>query len=200
MAFAQPLRRQLNIQLDEHLPVDNGLSRVYRFGSALVGLVLLTFGVLGLVDRIGFFSTGDDSVGGLSTNGALSVLSVAVGLLLLIGAVRGGNFASTLDIVLGIGFLLSGFVNLALLETSANVLNFGLQNVLFSFAVGLLLLIFGMYGRVSGGLDHSNPYWRARHPEQAERERRAYAFSRQQYAAPRPGSSPPRVLRGRPER
>lgn len=109
---------------------------------------------------------------GLSTNGALSVLSICVGLLLFIGMVIGGNFASTLNMVIGIVFVLSGFVNLALLDTGMNFLAFQIQNVLFSFVVGLLLMMFGMYGRVSGGLAHDNPYWRARHPEEVAEEER----------------------------
>ena len=40
------------------------------------------------------------------------------------------------------------------------------------FVVGLLLMCFGMYGRVSGRLPHDNPYWQARHPERAAEERR----------------------------
>ncbi|WP_406097333.1 DUF4383 domain-containing protein [Streptomyces sp. NBC_01013] len=158
--------------LDEQLPVDHRLSRVYRIGAGVMGLVLLAFGILGLIDKIGFFDTGGDTVAGLSTNGALSVLSICVGLLLFIGMVIGGNFASTLNMVLGIAFILSGFVNLALLDTGLNFLAFEIQNVLFSFAVGVMLMMFGMYGRVSGGLPHDNPYWRARHPEEAEREQR----------------------------
>jgi hypothetical protein len=154
-------------KLDEHLPVDHRLSQVYRVGAGVTGLVLLAFGILGLIDKIGFFDTGGATVAGLNTNGTLSVLSIIVGMLLFGGMVIGGNFASTLNIVLGVAFLLSGFANLALLQTSANFLAFHLQNVLFSFAVGLMLLIFGMYGRVSGGLAHDNPYWRARHPEEA---------------------------------
>ncbi|MFJ2896134.1 DUF4383 domain-containing protein [Streptomyces sp. NPDC087218] len=165
-------RRRKATALDKHLPVDHRLSRVYRVGAGLMGLVLFVFGVLGLIDRIGFFSTGGATVAGLNTNGALSVLSICVGLLLFIGMVIGGNFASTLNMVLGVAFLLSGFVNLALLETDYNFLAFHLQNVLFSFVVGLMLMVFGMYGRVSGGLPHDNPYWRARHPEEAEREMR----------------------------
>ncbi|WP_367125607.1 DUF4383 domain-containing protein [Streptomyces phytohabitans] len=165
-------RRRPSTVLDEHLPVDHGLSQVYRVGAGLVGLLLLVFGVLGFTDRVGLFDRGGDTVAGLSTNGALSTVSVVVGLLLCYGMVRGGNFASTLNTVLAVGFLLSGFVNLALLERDANILAFELPNVLFSFAVGLLLLVFGMYGRVSGGLSHDNPYWRARHPDQAAREDR----------------------------
>ncbi|MFD9905592.1 DUF4383 domain-containing protein [Streptomyces sp. NPDC059063] len=162
-----------HVTLDEHLPVDHRLSLVYRFGAGLMGLVLLAFGILGLIDKIGFFDTRGDTVAGLNTNGALSVLSICVGLLLFAGMVIGGNFASTLNMVLGIAFILSGFVNLALLDSSFNFLAFRIQNVLFSFVVGVLLMFFGMYGRVSATLPHDNPYWKARHPEQADRiERR----------------------------
>ncbi|MEV0372040.1 DUF4383 domain-containing protein [Streptomyces sp. NPDC050636] len=157
-----------HIRLDEHLPVDHRLSKVYRIGAGLMGLVLVAFGILGLTHHIGFFDTGGDTVAGLQTNGALSVLSIVVGALLFGGMVIGGNSASTLNIAFGVLFLLSGFVNLALLQTDANFLAFKLQNVLFSFVVGLMLLVFGMYGRVSGGLGQDNPYWRARHPAEAE--------------------------------
>ncbi|MFF2328925.1 MULTISPECIES: DUF4383 domain-containing protein [unclassified Streptomyces] len=171
-ATGRRTRRRPMTRLDKHLPVDHRLSRVYRVGAGLMGLVLLAFGILGLINKIGFFTTGGATVAGLNTNGALSVLSICVGLLLFIGMVIGGNFASTLNMILGIAFILSGFANLALLETDYNFLAFHLQNVLFSFVVGLMLMVFGMYGRVSGGLPHDNPYWRARHPEEAEREMR----------------------------
>ncbi|WP_406381187.1 DUF4383 domain-containing protein [Streptomyces sp. NBC_01618] len=167
-----PRRRRRTAPLDKHLPVDHRLNRVYRVGAGLMGLVLLAFGILGLIDKIGFFSTGGATVAGLNTNGALSVLSICVGLLLFVGMVIGGNIASSLNMILGIAFILSGFVNLALLDTDYNFLAFHLQNVLFSFVVGLMLMVFGMYGRVSGGLPHDNPYWRARHPEEAEQELR----------------------------
>ncbi|MFE7121943.1 DUF4383 domain-containing protein, partial [Streptomyces sp. NPDC057654] len=157
--------RQKRTRLDEHLPMDHRLSQVYRAGAGLMGLVLLAFGILGLIDKVGFFSTRGDTVAQLNTNGTLSVLSIAVGALLFVGMVIGGNFASTLNIGLGALFVLSGFVNLALLDGRYNFLAFRIQNVLFSFVVGVLLLVFGMYGRVSGGLPHDNPYWRARHPD-----------------------------------
>ncbi|MEV8312671.1 DUF4383 domain-containing protein [Streptomyces sp. NPDC059900] len=154
------------VTFNEHLPVDHRLSTIYRVGAGLMGLVLLAFGILGLIDKIGFFDTGGDTVAGLNTNGALSVLSICVGLLLFAGMVIGGNFASTLNMVLGCAFVLSGFVNLAILDTGLNFLAFRMPNVLFSFVVGLLLMIFGMYGRVGSALPHDNPYWKARHPEQ----------------------------------
>ncbi|MFD5077652.1 DUF4383 domain-containing protein [Streptomyces sp. NPDC058371] len=160
------------IRFDEHLPVDHHLSRFYRVGAGLMGLVLLAFGILGLIDKIGFFDTHGDRVAGLNTNGTLSVLSICVGLLLFAGMVIGGNFASTLNMIVGVAFILSGFVNLALLDTDANFLAFRIQNVLFSFVVGVMLMFFGMYGRVGSALPHDNPYWRSRHPEQAESEER----------------------------
>ncbi|MGW1466295.1 DUF4383 domain-containing protein [Streptomyces sp. NPDC002308] len=168
---AKPLHTRLN----EELPVDHRLSQVYRIGAGLMGLVLLVFGILGLIDKIGFFDTGGDTVAGLNTNGALSILSICVGVLLFGGMVVGGNKASTLNMTVGVLFIASGFVNLALLDTGLNFLAFEMQNVLFSFIVGLMLMFFGMYGRVSGGLPHDNPYWRARHPEEAAREDRTRA-------------------------
>lgn len=173
--LAGRLLHPVNARLDDHLPADHKLSQVYRVGAGLTGLLLIVFGILGLIDRIGFFDTGGDTVLALNTNGALSVLSILVGLLLAVGAVRGGAFASTLNIVLGLLFIASGFVNLALLDTGANFLAFHIQNVLFSFVVGVMLMWFGMYGRVGSALPHDNPYWRARHPEQAAREQRARA-------------------------
>lgn len=88
-----------------------------------------------------------------------------IGGLLLVGAAIGGNVASMMNMVIGVAFIVSGFVNLALIGTRFNFLAFHMQNVLFSFVVGLLLMTFGMYGRVSGGLPHDNPYWRARHAQ-----------------------------------
>ncbi|MER5868951.1 DUF4383 domain-containing protein [Streptomyces sp. NPDC002044] len=172
---APRIRKPVGARFDEHLPVDHKLSKVYRVGAGLTGLVLVVFGILGLIDRIGFFDTGGDTVLTLNTNGALSVLSILVGLLLLYGMAVGGNFASTLNIVLGLLFIASGFINLALLDTGLNFLAFKIPNVLFSFVVGVMLMWFGMYGRVGSALPHDNPYWRARHPEQAAREQRARA-------------------------
>lgn len=174
----QRMMRPVNASLDEHLPSDHRLSKVYRVGAGLTGLLLVVFGILGLIDRIGFFDTGGDTVLALNTNGALSVLSICIGLLLFVGMVIGGSFASTLNIVLGVLFIASGFVNLALLDTGMNFLAFHIPNVLFSFVVGVMLMWFGMYGRVGSALPHDNPYWRARHPEQAVREQRARASAR----------------------
>ncbi len=170
------------MKLDDHLPVDHRLSQVYRIGAGLMGLVLVAFGILGLLNHVGFFSLHGQQVAGLDSNGALSVLSIVIGALLFVGMVIGRNFASTLNMVLGVLFVLSGFVNLALLDTQANFLAFRMPNVLFSFVFGLVLMTFGMYGRVHSHLPHDNPYWKLRNPERAAREaaaREAAASGRQ---------------------
>lgn len=151
-----------------NLPTDSSLNRVYRVASAVLGLSVLTFGVLGYVDLLGFFDTSGGTVLGLSTNVLLSTISVVVGLLLLAGAVAGGNRSAELNFVLGVLFIGSGLANLTVLQTSWNIFNFQMRNVIFSFVAGLLLLTFGLYGRVSGGLPADNPYYRARHGRDPE--------------------------------
>lgn len=147
----------------DHLPVDHKLSRVYRFGGGLTGLVLLTFGALGFFNQLDFFSTDGRMVAGLSSNGALSTISVVFGLILIGAAVVGGNTSSTVNIVVGSLFLLSGLVNLCVMRTDLNVLAFQMPNVIFSFVVGMIVLTFGLYGRASGNLPQDNPYRQARH-------------------------------------
>ncbi|WP_328631055.1 DUF4383 domain-containing protein [Streptomyces sp. NBC_00356] len=158
------------MKLSEELPVDHRLARVYRYGAGLCGVILLVFGCLGFADRLSPFDTDGTQIAGMSTNGALSLISVVVGLVLIGGAVIGGNVASTLNMTVGALFVLSGFFHLFVLDRPANVLDFGMTNVVFSFVMGLLVASFGMYGRVSGKLPHDNPYWRRRHPREAARE------------------------------
>lgn len=153
------------MKLQDHLPVDHRLGQVYRYSAGAIGLFLIVFGILGFTNNVGFFSTTGDHVAGMTTNGALSLLSVLFGALLTGGAVVGGNAASTLNISVGILFLISGWVNLGLIAGPHNILNFRMRNVIFSFAVGLALLLFGMYGRVTLHLPQNNPYYRNRHPE-----------------------------------
>ncbi|WP_225823897.1 DUF4383 domain-containing protein [Streptomyces naphthomycinicus] len=158
------------MRLRDELPVDHKLATVYRCGAALCGVILLVFGALGFADRLTPFDTDGTRIAGLSTNGALSLVFVVCGLVLVAGGVVGGNFASTLNLCIGPLFLISGFAHLFVLDRPANVLDFGMTNVVFSFVMGLLILTFGMYGRVSGGLPHDNPYWRRRHAREAARQ------------------------------
>ncbi len=144
--------------------VNEHVYAVHRLGAVIVGLMLLVFGILGFVRGVPLLSTVGRPILGLSSNGLLAGLSVVVAAILVGAAVRGPRVASTVMIALGVLFLLSGLVNLALLQTSFNVLAFTMSNVIFSFVVGLLLLMLGAYGRISGSLPSDSPYAHP-HPE-----------------------------------
>ena len=191
------------MKLQPQRPVDARLCRVYRIGTGAVGLILLAFGIAGFTGDLPFFGTGGHQVLGMSSNGALSTVSVVVAAILLTAAAIGGNVASNVALAVSIVFLIGGTVNFALIRTSANFLNFRLSNVLFSYAMVLLLALVGSYGRFTGGLEHDNPYWRARHPEQARQEERdvqelQVMQERQPVgAAPAPASGPRHARIGR---
>ncbi len=137
---------------------DRRVVRVHRAGAVLVAVVIAVFGVLGFVGGLAFFDTTGTPVLGLSTNGALSTISIVTAVVLVLAAWRGGRLASTVMIVIGALFIVSAFVNLWLIGTAANVLAFRLPNVFFSIGAGLVLLVLGAFGRLSGTLPDDNPY------------------------------------------
>lgn len=139
-------------------PGPHPVHTVHRVSAAAVGGFLVLFGVLGLTRGLGPLTLESSAVMGLTTNGPLSVISAIVGIVLIGAAVRGGPTASTVSIVVAVGFLISGLVNAFLLGTPMNMLAFTVPNVVFSIVVGLVLLVLGSYGRISGGLPPDSPY------------------------------------------
>ena len=148
-------------------PPGGRLDLVHRIGAAVLGAGLCLFGILGFVDRLKFLALPGKAVLGLASNGLLSTISVVVGVVLIGAGLRGGRVSSTITVVVGLLFLLSGIVNLAVLDTKFNLLAFRLSNVVFSIIAGMLLLFLGAYGRFSGGLSADNPYYQRRHHEDA---------------------------------
>ena len=142
----------------EQRGIDGRVFAVQRLGAMGVGLVLLVFGVLGATSGVGFLATHGEHHLGMSSNGLLAALSLIVAVLLLGAAFRGPRTASTVMIVLGVLFLVSALANLALLRTAYNPLAFRISNVVFSDVVGLMLLVLGAYGRISGNLPATSPY------------------------------------------
>jgi hypothetical protein len=132
---------------------------VHRLGIGGVGLFLLSFGALGLLRGLPVHSITGEQVMGLQSNGLLAIVSVAASLVLLGSSVRGPRTASTVGILFGGLFLISGIVNLFVIGTDLNMLAFGLSNVIFSLLVGMGLLFTGAYGRISGGLPTDSPYY-----------------------------------------
>ncbi|MGY1591079.1 DUF4383 domain-containing protein [Geodermatophilus sp. SYSU D00708] len=152
---------------EEHPGPGARVFAVQRTGAVLVALFLLVFGLLGFAGGLAYFSTDGQRILGLSSNGLLSTISVVVAVVLLVAAARSPRTASTVMIVIGVLFLLSALVNLAVLRTSFNILAFEFRNVAFSVGVGLLLLVLGAYGRIGGHLPEDSPY---AHPHAAAAE------------------------------
>ncbi len=142
-------------------PERNRVYTVQRIGAFVVAGVIAVFGVLGLLNGLAFFSTDGERILGLSSNGLLSVISLVTAAVLVFSAFRSPRTASTVMIVIGVLFLVSALANLAVLNTDWNFLAFGLSNVAFSVVAGLVLLLIGAYGRVSGNLPADSPYARA---------------------------------------
>ncbi|MGY1744148.1 DUF4383 domain-containing protein [Blastococcus sp. SYSU D00695] len=138
---------------------------VHRVGALAVAAVIAVFGVLGFLNGLDFFSTDGDRVLGLSSNGLLSTISVVTAAVLVVAAFRSPRTASTVMIVVGSLFLLSALANLAVLRTDWNILAFRFANVVFSVVAGLVLLVLGAYGRVSGNLPADSPYARPQDDE-----------------------------------
>ena len=155
-------------------PSDGGLSRwqdrpdadgsarrvpiVHKLGALAVAAVIGVFGILGFAGGLSFFSTDGERILGLSSNGLLSTVSVVTAAVLVFAAFRSARTASTIMMVIGVLFLLSALVNLAVLRTDLNFLAFEMANVIFSIIAGLVLLTLGAYGRVSGHLPADSPY------------------------------------------
>jgi hypothetical protein len=143
---------------------------VHKVGAVAVAAVIGVFGVLGFAGGLAFFSTDGERVLGLSSNGALSTVSVVTAAVLVFAAFRSPRTASTIMMVIGVLFLVSAFANLAVLRTELNLLAFEMPNVIFSILAGLVLLTLGAYGRVSGHLPADSPYATAEDGDDEEPE------------------------------
>ena len=131
------------------------MDNLHRIGAAVVGGFVFVFGLTGLTWRPEVFSTEGPVVFGMTTNGFLAFLSMAVGFMLVFAAVFGGPAAGWGAIAAGVGFILSGVVNVFLLGTTLNIMAFTMPNVVFSWVAGAVLVAVGMIGRKEHPTDDS---------------------------------------------
>jgi Domain of unknown function (DUF4383) len=133
-----------------HIPINHPLRPLYRTLSGLIGLYILVFGIIGVIQTAGdpLFDRGDVWVLGLRTNLAFAILSVIYGAVLLIAAVIGGNLEHMVNLGAGLVFIAVGLVMMTLMQTDANILNFSMVNSIVSFIFGLLVLTAGLYDKV----------------------------------------------------
>jgi hypothetical protein len=132
-----------------HIPVNHPLQPLYRLLAGLAGVFVLVFGIIGLSRTAGdpLFDRGDAAVFGLHLNLAFAIISIAVGLVLVIGAAYGRNVDHYINLVGGGVFLGAGVFMMLLLQTDANFLNFRMSTCIVSFVIGTVLFAAGLYGR-----------------------------------------------------
>jgi hypothetical protein len=139
-----------------HIPVNHPLRPLYRALTALAGLYILIFGIIGLTKTGGQALFSQDHlpwVLGLRTNLAFSILSIAGGIVMLAAVVIGRNIDHYMEIGAGFVFMLAGLVMLALLQTNANFLGFSMVNVIVSFVLGMVVFAAGLYGKTGSDRD-----------------------------------------------
>jgi hypothetical protein len=149
-----------------HFPVNHPARPLYRILAGLVGLYILVFGVYGVFETWGdgLFDRGSNWALGLRTNLAFSLVSVVFGVVLMIGASRRGNLGHYMNLTAGVVFLVTGILMMAVLQTSANFLNFSMSTVLVSLLFGLILLATGLYDRVGTDEHAAEERRRREHP------------------------------------
>jgi hypothetical protein len=136
-----------------HIPINHHLRPLYRALAGLGGLYVLVFGLLGVAASRGLpaFAQPHDHklpwVLGLRTNLAFAVLSIAVGLVLLLGNVVGRNLDYYLNLLAGAVFMVAGMAMMILMQTDLNFLGFSMVNCIVSFILGTLFLTAGLYCR-----------------------------------------------------
>lgn len=139
-----------------HIPVNHHLQPVYRGLAGLTGLYLIAFGVLNFImnSSVAFFaSEGGKQVLGMRGNLAFAALSVALGAVVLVGAVIGRNLDHHINMWSGGFLLVIGTAMLSLLRTDLNILGFSLTTVIVVYGLGMLLLAAGLYGKVGSAED-----------------------------------------------
>jgi hypothetical protein len=132
-----------------HYPLNHHLRQTYRFLAGLAGLHLAVTGLIALSTTWGdpLDSTGA-WVLGLRLNPAAAWLHTILGLVLLAAVLIGGNLYH--QVALALGWLLGvlAILEMAVMQTDANVLHASMANVIVTVILALVVLTAGLYGKV----------------------------------------------------
>jgi hypothetical protein len=158
-----------------HLPINHHLQPLYRTIAGLIGIYILAFGIAGVIQTGGLPLFEQDNlpwVLGLRANGAFAILSIAMGAVLLIGALIGGNLDQRINMAAAIIFLVAGLAMLVLLRTELNFLGFSVTTCIVSFVFGLTLLLAGLYGKTGTADDirREEAFRHGRGPDPSDRQ------------------------------
>jgi drug/metabolite transporter (DMT)-like permease len=129
------------------LPVNHRLHRIYRIAAGAVGVLLVAFGVAGLV------VSGD--VLRIPASTPFCALCLVAGVVLIGAAVVDGNVGAKINAYTGALLIVIGLACLLFMHDSdTNFLDVSMANVTVLFLAGMVLLAAGFYGRVGEGTGH----------------------------------------------
>jgi Domain of unknown function (DUF4383) len=134
-----------------HTPVNHPLRPIYRIVGFVVGAYLVAFGIIGLISTSGeAFSGPGVRALGQGTNVLWSVISLALGALVLLGTAVGRNIDTAVDQYLGWGLLVLGSYSLCVLRTDeVNIFGFTMSTVVVTYLAGLLLITVSLYSKTA---------------------------------------------------
>jgi Domain of unknown function (DUF4383) len=142
-----------------HNPVNHPLRPLYRALSALCGIYLVLFGIVGIVvtGGNGLFGQPDDLVLGQGANLFWSIVSLIVGAIVVAAVAIGRNLDVEVDKYVGWGLLVVGTYELATSRTDANFLKFTIATVVVTYLIGLVLITAGLYSTTATAQEASAP-------------------------------------------
>ena len=142
-----------------HNPVNHPLRPLYRALSALCGIYLVLFGIVGIVvtGGNGLFGQPDDLVLGQGANLFWSIVSLIVGAIVRAAVAIGRNLDVEVDKYVGWGLLVVGTYELATSRTDANFLKFTIATVVVTYLIGLVLITAGLYSTTATAQEASAP-------------------------------------------
>lgn len=111
------------------------------------GVVYLVLGALGFVYSQGgaFFATSGGRIFGIfQVNTAHNIVHLAIGAILVIGALAGVRAAKAVNTIVGVLFLILGAAGLFLVGTTANIFAINSADNVMHFATAAVLLVVGI--------------------------------------------------------
>ncbi|WP_433792223.1 DUF4383 domain-containing protein [Actinoplanes sp. CA-252034] len=134
-----------------HTPVNHPLRPIYRIVGFVTGAYLVAFGIIGFISTSGEEFTGPGVRAlGQGSNLLWSIISLALGALVLLGTAVGRNIDVAVDQYLGWGLLVLGSYSLCVLRTDeVNIFGFTMATVVVTYLVGLLLITVSLYSKTA---------------------------------------------------
>ena len=151
-----------------HLPINHRLQGAYRGLAAFTGLAMVAWGIVGALAGQDHPATGrsDLTVWGMHTNLTLSLATLGLGALVLLGALIGRTVGFVANGLAAVLTLLAGLAALTLAHTDFNVINGQVDTAIGLFIVGSVLLAAATYTR-SGSRSQARAEEDFRHGEGA---------------------------------